>query len=326
MDTLLEIENLHVKYKDVEVLKGIDLKIERGQIIGLVGESGSGKSTLIRSIIGLLDSGGHISDGQILFCGQNLAEKSHEEFRSLRGERMGMVFQNPGGSLNPTRKIGKQFFESVASHRKTGRKESYKKALNMLESLNLKDGERILESYPFEMSGGMNQRVAIALAMIMEPEIVLADEPTSALDVTSQMQVIEEMKRLRDKYSTAILLATHNMGVIARMADMVGVMYGGKIVEFGTNESILKNPYHPYTLKLISSIPSVKGASFLADELQDTSKTDFIGGGCVYYSECSISTVECDANDPNLANVDKNHWCRCLNAGKGKSNESDTGA
>lgn len=256
---MLEVKGLSVSYGKNPTVKNISFMVHTGQIIGLVGESGSGKSTVVRSILGLLPKNGRIISGDILFQGESLTGLSRKDWIGIRGSRISMIFQHPRHSMDPVQTIGSQFYECMHAVQGTNKQDSLKKASGLLRELHLADPERVLKSYPFELSGGMCQRAAIAMAMANNPQLLLADEPTSALDVTVQAQTIDVMMELRQKYDTAILLVTHNMGVIARMADMVGVMYQGELVEWGTRTEVLKNPVHPYTRALIRAIPTMDG-------------------------------------------------------------------
>ena len=252
---LLEISNLEVCYFGKPVVRDLSLKIEPGEILGIVGESGSGKSTVIRAAMGLLKKGGTVTKGEISYKGQNITQAGEEELRKIRGPEMGMVFQNAGASLCPVRTIEKQLYETVLEHEKISRREIKERALKLFETMRLTDGERILKSYPFELSGGMNQRVGIMMAMVPNPRLLLADEPTSALDVTVQAQVVKEMMKMRELYGTAIAIVTHNIGVVEYMADKVAVMYQGKLVEYGRKEDVIRHPREPYTRKLIGAVP-----------------------------------------------------------------------
>ena len=256
---MLEVKKLCISYGKKTTVKNVSLAVCAGQIVGLVGESGSGKSTVIRSILGILPSNGKITSGTVAFQGEDLTKLSQKEWKKIRGRKISMIFQHPGNSLDPVLTIGTQFCECMKAVQGTSRDIAMKKAEELLEELHLSDPQRVLKSYPFELSGGMCQRVGIALAMANNPDLLLADEPTSALDVTVQAQTIDVMMELRKKYGAAILLVTHNMGVIAHMADMVGVMYQGELVEWGTRKEILGNPIHPYTRALIRAIPSMNG-------------------------------------------------------------------
>ena len=259
MKEILKVKDLSVNNNSVKILKNISFNIKKGEILGIVGESGCGKSTLIRALIQMMNKSEEIISGEILFNERNLLSLDSKQIRKLRGNNLAVIFQNPGATLNPIRKIGKQFVQTMQSHMNINKNEALEKAENMLEKVNLKDSKCILNSYPFELSGGMKQRVTIALAMILEPEILIADEPTSALDVTVQAQVVKEMMSLRDNFQTSIIIVTHSMSVISQMVDKVAVMYSGNIVEYGDKEDILGNPKHPYTKALIDAVPKMDG-------------------------------------------------------------------
>ena len=246
--------------------------MEDNQIISIVGESGSGKSTLIRAILKLLPMGGEIESGNIFFLGKDILSLNKNELNSLRGKDIGMIFQDPNSTMDPIKTIEKQFIEYILEHNNISKKEaielakhndiSKKEAIELakeyLLKLNLTDVDRVLKSYPFELSGGMKQRVAIAMAMAQSPRLLLADEPTSALDVTVQAQVIKELKRIRENFKTAIILVTHNMGVAAYISDKIAVMKNGEIIEFGDKEQIIKNPQKEYTKSLLNAIINLK--------------------------------------------------------------------
>lgn len=270
---MLEIKNLCISYGKIPTVKDVSFAVQAGQIVGLVGESGSGKSTVVRSILGLLAKTGKITSGEIFFEEQKLSGFSRKDWTKIRGKEISMIFQHPEHSLDPVVTIGDQFGECMKAVSKTGKQEALRRALALLGDLHLEDPARILKSYPFELSGGMSQRVAIAIAMANSPKLLLADEPTSALDVTVQAQTIDVMMELRERFGTAILMVTHNMGVIARMADMVGVMYHGELVEWGTRQDVLKEPAHPYTRALIRAIPAMDGK--LPESIQVTEKMPY---------------------------------------------------
>ena len=257
---LLNVDSLSVSYSHIPTVKDISFSISPGEIVGLVGESGCGKSTLLRTLMMLMEENCQIDKGAVFFEETDLTKLSEKELRLLRGKDIVMIFQNAALSSNPLHKIGHQFYETITSHSgKMSKKECYAKAEDILKKLKFKEPKRILNSYPFELSGGMNQRVALALAILMNPKLILADEPTSALDVTVQAQVIKQMRQLRESYHTAMLVVTHNMGVVAQLCDKVGVLYAGRIVEWGSVEDILEHPKHPYTQALISAIPEMNG-------------------------------------------------------------------
>lgn len=251
---LLDIQHVEISYAGTPVVHDVTLQMQPGEILGIVGESGSGKSTVIKAAMGLLGKNGAVTRGDIYYRGKNVLEAKGEELRKMRGPSMGMIFQNTGASLCPIRRIEEQLYESVLQHEKISRFEVRRRALELFEKMKLRDGERILKSYPFELSGGMNQRVGIMMAMIMNPDLLFADEPTSALDVTVQAQVVREMVKLRELFGTGIAIVTHNIGVVEYMADQIAVLYQGKLVEYGTKEEVLYHPQEPYTRQLIGAV------------------------------------------------------------------------
>ena len=307
---ILNLKNLSVSYGDINILKDIDLSLKKGEILGIVGESGSGKSTLIKSIMGILDENASI-DGEINFEGKDLASLSLKDYRKIKGKEISMIFQNPTEYFNPTRKISKQFIETIRSHNDISKQEIQKKSINTFKFLGLQDGKKIWNSYPFELSGGMNQRVAIALSIMLEPKILLADEPTSALDVTVQEQVVKELLKLRQKLNTSIILVTHNIGVASYMSDNIGVMYGGRIIEYGESEELINNPKHPYTKMLINSVPVINGniPNGIEGSLPNFQE---IKEGCVFLDRCKYASRECKIKVPSAKYWGKSHWSSCL--------------
>ena len=253
---MLSVEQLYVNYGEKEILHDVDFQVDQEEIVMIVGESGSGKSTLVRSIMGLLGEEGHITKGNIVFQGVNLCQLNKKQYRELRGSRIAMVFQQPESSFDPTQTIHRQFYEAMNVHRKINVREAAQTAKSLLGMLGFREPETILSKYPFELSGGMAQRVAIALAVVNEPAFLLADEPTSALDVVVQKQTLDMILDMRQKLHMTMLMVTHNMGVVAYMADKVGVMHHGHLVEWGKKTELLKNPQHPYTRELIRAIPT----------------------------------------------------------------------
>lgn len=306
---ILNLKNLSVSYGDINILKDIDLSLKKGEILGIVGESGSGKSTLIKSIMGILDENASI-DGEINFEGKDLASLSLKDYRKIKGKEISMIFQNPTEYFNPTRKISKQFIETIRSHNDISKQEIQKKSINTFKFLGLQDGKKIWNSYPFELSGGMNQRVAIALSIMLEPKILLADEPTSALDVTVQAQVVKELLKLRQKLNTSIILVTHNIGVASYMSDNIGVMYGGRIIEYGESEELINNPKHPYTKMLINSVPVINGNIPNGIEGSLPNFQD-IKEGCVFLDRCKYASRECKIRVPSAKYWGKSHWSSC---------------
>ena len=259
-DTLLKYDSVEISFGGNPVVHDISFSLRPGEILGLVGESGSGKSTLIKAAMGLLGDNGLVTRGDIIFKGENLVDMPERELRLIRGAGIGMIFQDAGASLCPIRTIGSQICESMGAHGKITEADAKARALELLSKLNFKEPERIWDSYPFEMSGGMNQRAGIAISMLMNPPVLFADEPTSALDVTVQKQVAEELLFMRKTYNTAMILVTHNIGVVRMMADRILVLQNGQAREYGETEAVLDHPKDPYTKKLMSSVLHLKRA------------------------------------------------------------------
>ena len=258
MKTLLRYDRVDVSYNGAPVVHDVSFSLREGEILGVVGESGSGKSTLLKTAMGLLGSGGVVTRGDIWYKEKNLPDLSEEELRRLSGAEIAMVFQQAGASFCPVRSVGAQLFEAVSAHEDISEADFREKAASLLQKLRFEDASRILESYPFELSGGMMQRVGIAAAMLLNPAVLLADEPTSALDVSVQKQAVEEMLLIRELYHTSIVIVTHNIGVVRAMADRVVVMREGRIVESGGTRDVLENPAREYTKKLMAAVPKLR--------------------------------------------------------------------
>ena len=261
MQELLRIDHLTAGYGGDAVIEDISIRLHTGEVLGIVGESGSGKSTLLKAIAQIRGLSTEIHAGTVSFDTKDLAVLSEGERRRLRGEEIAMVFQYAGASLNPTRQIGTQLVETMRAHTNLSREEIYARAAEVFGGMGFPDVRRILATYPFELSGGMAQRAAIALAVILRPQLLLADEPTSALDATIQLQVLDELRALKERTGTAILLITHNIGVVRHIADLVAVMCKGKIVEQGSVDEVLGNPQHPYTRELLAAVPKMSAAT-----------------------------------------------------------------
>ena len=258
MSSLLRVEHVTISYNGKPVVQDVSFELKQGEILGIVGESGSGKSTIIKAVMGLLGEEGLVTKGDIWYKGENLTDMSTKELRRYLGKEIGMVFQDCKSALCPVRKIGVQIHEAVSEHEKASRHEVRNRAGEIMKKIGLNDADRVLDSYPFELSGGMNQRVGICTAMIMRPKLLLADEPTSALDVTVQKQVMEELLFMREEYNTAMILVTHNIGVVRMMADRVLVLQNGHVREYGETENVLENPQDSYTKKLMESVLRLK--------------------------------------------------------------------
>ena len=258
MEALLQYNHVDISYLGQPVIRDVSFSLHSGEILGIVGESGSGKSTLIKAAMGLLGSEGSITGGDICYRGRLLNRLPPREMRTLCGSELGYIFQNAGSSFCPIRTVGAQLFETMKEHEKISRKDFEAQALELLGKLGFADGKRILASYPFELSGGMQQRIGIAAAMLLNPSVLFADEPTSALDVTIQKQVVEEMLMIRETFGTAIVLVAHNLGVIGAMADNVLVLKDGVCVEYGKTQEVLSNPQANYTKALLAAVPRLR--------------------------------------------------------------------
>lgn len=259
-DNILEIKNLHVSFNTyngkVQAVRGVNIALKKGETLAIVGESGSGKSVTVRSVMQLLANNTNYDQGEIFFEGEDLLLKSDKEMQAIRGQKIAMIFQDPMTSLNPVMKIGDQIAESIRLHQKKSRKEAYKLASELLELVGIENPVQRMKQYPFQFSGGQRQRIVIAIALACEPKILIADEPSTALDVTIQAQILELFKKIQKELEMSIIFITHDLGVVANVADRVAVMYAGKIVEIGQLVDVFYNPRHPYTWGLISSMPT----------------------------------------------------------------------
>ena len=258
MAEILRYEHVDITYNGFKAIKDVSFTVSEGEILGIVGESGSGKSTLIKAAMGLLGETGLVTRGDIWYKGKNLPDLSPTELRKVNGPELGMIFQYAGSSFCPIRTVGSQLYESMTEHESISKEAFRVRATELLEKIGFENAQRILDSYPFELSGGMQQRVGIAAAMLLNPSVLLADEPTSALDVSVQKQVVEEMLLVRRTFGTSIVLVTHNIGVIGAMADKVLVMRYGEMVEYGETKQVLEHPKEDYTRLLMSAVPRLR--------------------------------------------------------------------
>lgn len=260
-ETILSIENLRIHFEtfagEVQAIRGVNLKLEKGETLALVGESGSGKSVTAKSVMKLLSNNAVVKEGTITFKGENILEKSERDMQSIRGKKIAMVFQDPMTSLDPTMKIGKQITEVIIKHEKASKEEADKRAEELLELVGIPNAKERMKQYPHQFSGGQRQRIVIAIALACNPDVLIADEPTTALDVTIQAQILELLKELQQQFQMAIIFITHDLGVVANVADRVAVMYAGKVVEVGTVDEVFYNPQHPYTWGLLRSMPTL---------------------------------------------------------------------
>lgn len=252
---LLEVKDLNISYGDKLTVSGVNLELNTGEIMSIVGESGSGKTTVIRAVMGCLPGRGHVSGGSITFDGRDMLKNTREDWRKISGSEMSMIFQDSGNMINPIRRIGEQFTDYILAHApQKSKAEAAEMAKDMLNKVRLPNPQNIMNSYPFELSGGMRQRVGIAMAMIFSPKLLLADEPTSALDVTTQAQIIRQIVDVRNEYNAAVILVTHNIGVASYVSNKLMVMKNGHVVESGGRE-IIENPQHAYTKELLAAVP-----------------------------------------------------------------------
>ena len=310
-EPLLEARDLHTRFFSKEgvvtAVKGVSFTLEPGKILAIVGESGSGKSTLGLSLLRLVPFPGRIVSGDVFLRGRNLATLSDEELRRVRGREISMIFQDPISGLNPVLPIGKQVEEILTSHLDVPKKDRKQRTLELLRQVGLSDAERVANSYPFHLSGGMCQRVMIAMATALDPAVIIADEPTSSLDVTVQAQILSELNDLRRTRGTAILLITHDLGVVAQMADEVAVMYGGSFVEVGNVHQIYSRPRHPYTAALLSTLPRLDGRGGPLQAIPG-SPPDMaeLPEECPFLPRCSKATSQCRTQPaPALLPVDE---------------------
>ena len=261
MEKLLEVKNLCVNFGtyggEVKAVRGVTFDLHKGETLAIVGESGSGKSVDCKTIMRILSSNGYIKDGQILFDGKDLTKISEKDMEKVRGKDIAMIFQDPMTSLNPTMTIGKQIMEPIIKHQGFSKEDARKRAIELIELVGISDAEKRFKQYPHQFSGGMRQRIVIAISLACNPKVLIADEPTTALDVTIQAQILELIKDLQEKTGVAVIFITHDLGVVANMADRVAVMYAGKIIEYGTSDDIFYDPKHPYTWGLLGSMPTL---------------------------------------------------------------------
>ena len=315
---ILDVSNLSVRFferkKEGKAVDNISFSVEKGKILGIVGESGSGKSVTVMSVLGLLTGRNvEIEADYINFCGESIMGLKRKEMQKIRGKRISMVFQEPMTSLNPALTIGEQIAETILQHEKTTKKQAIKRAKELLDLVQIPLAEERLKEYPYQLSGGMRQRVMIAMALACNPELIIADEPTTALDVTIQSQILELFKKLQRELNVTIILITHDMGVIAETADSVIVMYAGRIVESGTTEQILNHPRHRYTKALIKAIPKLNEEQQVLEAIPGNIPSIYsIPSGCNFHPRCPFASQKCIENVPELQLCD-NRLVACFN-------------
>lgn len=314
---ILEVKNLKTYFKKgrngyIKAVDGIDFSIEEGKTLGVVGESGCGKSITSLSIMRLIESPGEIVDGEILFEGKDLLKISEQEMQSYRGNQISMIFQEPMTSLNPVFRIEKQISEVLRIHQGIQPKEAKEKGIELLRLVGIPRPEAVINDYPFQLSGGMRQRIMIAMALACNPKLLIADEPTTALDVTIQSQILSLMNDLKEKLNTGVMLITHDLGVVAQMADHVIVMYAGKVVEDAPVEVIFKNPRHPYTVGLLNSIPSLDTQKERLESIEgNVPDPANLPQGCYFADRCKYATEKCLVAHPPLVEIEPGHKVSC---------------
>lgn len=315
---LLKVDHLRTHFftdsGEIPAVDGISFEVNKGEVVGIVGESGCGKSVTSLSIMGLVPSPpGKIVDGTIRFKDENLIEASSKRMKAIRGNEIAMIFQEPMTSLNPLFTIGNQLREAIRLHEKVSKKDANRRAIDLLKMVGIPRAESVINEYPHQLSGGMRQRVVIAMAMSLEPELLIADEPTTALDVTIQAQILNLMRKLNEEKETAILLITHDLGVVAEMCDRVVVMYAGQVVERGTVREILKDPQHPYTQGLIKSLPKLTERDQKLYSIPGTVPRPGLGKiGCRFAPRCAMAFDRCFQADPPLYPLDQSQFSRCF--------------
>jgi oligopeptide transport system ATP-binding protein len=318
LEHLLEVNNLEVRFKtyggEVQAVRDVSFHVDKGEILAIVGESGSGKSVTVQSIMGLIPTPpGKIKNGEVLLEGQDLLKLSKREMQKVKGSKISMVFQDPMTSLNPTMKVGKQITESITAHQDIKGQEAKERAIEMIRLVGISNPAERYNQYPHEFSGGMRQRIMIAIALACHPQVLLADEPTTALDVTIQAQVLDLMKNLRDELDTSIILITHDLGVVAETAERVAVMYGGMIVETAPVNDLFNNPKHPYTWGLLESIPDIHAADKKRLVPIDGAPPDLFSPpkGCPFAPRCKYAMDVCVEAMPPAFSIEQGHEAKC---------------
>ena len=313
---LLSVKDLHTSFTtdhgEVQAVNGVSFNLDAGKVLGIVGESGSGKSVTAYSIMQILADNGRITSGEILYKGEDISRWGESKMQDFRGKCCSIIFQDPMTSLNPVFTIGSQIAEAVLLHTKSSKREAMEKALEMLKLVGINEPEKRLKQYPYELSGGMRQRVMIAMALACEPDILIADEPTTALDVTIQAQILELMQSLQQKLGMAIIMVTHDLGVIAEMCDEIVVMYGGRFCERGTADEIFYNPRHEYTRGLLRSIPNITN---MKERLVPISGTPInmlnMPKGCAFCARCDKAMKICLEQVPEERIINESHRASC---------------
>ena len=313
---LLSVKDLHTSFTtdhgEVQAVNGVSFNLDAGKVLGIVGESGSGKSVTAYSIMQILADNGRITSGEILYKGEDISRWGESKMQDFRGKCCSIIFQDPMTSLNPVFTIGSQIAEAVLLHTKSSKHEAMEKALEMLKLVGINEPEKRLKQYPYELSGGMRQRVMIAMALACEPDILIADEPTTALDVTIQAQVLDMITDLKKKRNMALIMITHDLAIVAETCDKVAVVYAGQIVEYGTVRQLFKNPSHPYSLGLFGAIPMLdKDVHRLSPINGAPPDPTHLPEGCYFRTRCPYVTDACRSGDVAVVDLGEGHLCKC---------------
>ncbi|MBZ5199879.1 ABC transporter ATP-binding protein [Planomicrobium chinense] len=316
-ESLLSVDDLKVRFKTedgyVSTVNGVSFDVEKGETLAIVGESGSGKSVTSLALMGILPANGEVYNGELLFEDKDLRNLTKKQYRQLRGNEIAMIFQEPMTALNPVFTIGYQLRETLMLHYKLSKDQAQKKGIEMLETVGIPDAEKVMGRFPHQLSGGMRQRVMIAMALSCNPKLLIADEPTTALDVTIQAQILTLLRNLKEKSNTSIMIITHDLGVVAELADRVIVMYAGEVVEQAPINELFERPLHPYTQGLMASIPKIHD---VVDELYSIEGTvpnpAAMPTGCKFHPRCPLGDIECTKVHPALEFVSETHSKRCI--------------
>ena len=321
-DHILEVRHLSTHFMveggpPVRAVDDLSYTVERGECAAIIGESGSGKTVSTLSVMRLVPyPPGRIVSGEVLFNGKDLMKYTDKEMQQLRGKSISMIFQEPSAALDPVMTIGRQIEEAIHLHMNMSKKAAHERAIELLKMVNVPNAEQRVDQYPYEFSGGMQQRAMIAMAMCCDPELLIADEPTTALDVTVQAQVLEQLNQLRQKFGTTLIIITHNLGIVARYANSVKIMYGGTLVEQGPTREVFRNPCHPYTMGLIRAVPRLdrpRSEKLYTIEGEPPDMSQISPSSCAFAARCKYATEECRCRRPVHEEVGENHTCACHN-------------
>jgi len=314
--TLLQVKNLKTYFyldsKEYPAVDDISFTLDEGKTMAIIGESGSGKSVTALSIMGLIDFPGRIIGGEIYYNGEDLLKKNEKAMRQIRGNEISMIYQDPMSTLNPMNKVGEQIAEALIIHKKVNKKESKRVVIELMKAVGITDGEERFNHLPNQFSGGMRQRLMIAMAIACNPKILIADEPTTALDVTIQAEILELLRNIKNKYNMSIILNTHDLGVVAEMADEVVVMYCGKVMEIAPNKELFEEPINPYTKKLMECIPRIDDKKKRLNTIEGyVPHLSELSKGCRFSDRCNEASEKCRNELPELREISKGHWSRC---------------